>query len=65
MYCQNFIKFGQQEIDWIEEREGKLFAYEIKWNSKKKVKIPSGWKTSYPESSFEVIHPGNYLNWIT
>lgn len=57
--------YQQQEIDWIEEREGKLFAYEIKWNSKKKVKIPSAWKTSYPESSFEVIHPENYLNWIT
>lgn len=57
--------YQQQEIDWIEEREGKLFAYEIKWNSKKKVKIPSGWKTGYPDSNFEVVHPENYLNWIT
>ena len=57
--------YQQQEIDWIEEREGKLFAYEIKWNPNKKVKIPTGWKNGYPESTFEIIHPENYLNWIT
>lgn len=57
--------YQQQEIDWVEEREGKLFAYEIKWNTNKKVKIPTGWKNGYPESTFEIIHPENYLNWIT
>ncbi len=57
--------YQQQEIDWIEEREGSLFAYEIKWNPNKKVKIPSGWKSAYPDSWFEAITPGNYLNWIT
>lgn len=56
--------YQQQEIDWIEEREGKLFAYEIKWNSTKKVKVPSSWKQAYPESTYEVITPENYLNWI-
>lgn len=57
--------YQQQEIDWIEEREGKLFAYEIKWNPKRRVKIPTAWKNGYPESSFEVINQENYLNWIT
>jgi uncharacterized protein len=56
--------YQQQEIDWIEEREGKLFAYEIKWRSGKAVRIPSAWAKAYPESSFEVIHPENYLDWI-
>ena len=56
--------YQQQEIDWIEEREGSLFAYEMKWNSNKKVKIPSGWKSAYPNSYFEVITPENYLDWI-
>lgn len=27
--------YDQKEIDFIEEKEGKLFAYEIKWNDKK------------------------------
>jgi hypothetical protein len=57
--------YQQQEIDWVEERDGKLFAYELKWNADKKIKVPSAWKTAYPEAGFEVIHPGNYLDWIT
>ncbi len=57
--------YQQQEIDWIEEREGKLFAYEIKWSPNKKVKIPTGWKAGYPESIFEIVNRENYLNWIT
>ena len=56
--------YQQQEIDWIEERDGKLFAYEMKWNPNKKVKIPNGWKSAYPDSEFKVITPKNYLSWI-
>jgi len=57
--------YQQQEIDWVEERDGQLFAYELKWNANKKVKVPSAWKTAYPKASFEVINADNYLNWIT
>ena len=56
--------YYQQEIDWIEEREGNLFAYEIKWKDKK-VKIPSAWKEAYPDSKFSVISQDNYLDFIT
>ena len=56
--------YEQQEIDWIEEREGKLFAYEFKW-TESKVKVPSQWKNTYTNSSYKVINKGNYLNWIT
>lgn len=66
MHVNNFFwrTYQQQEIDWIEEREGKLFAYEVKWNMRKKVKTPPTWVKTYPESSFEVINPDNYLDWI-
>jgi predicted AAA+ superfamily ATPase len=57
--------YQQQEIDWIEDREGKLFAYEMKWKSGKKTKEPSAWKTAYPGSEFKIIDPDNYLGWIT
>lgn len=57
--------YQQQEIDWIEEREAQLFAYEMKWNPNKKVKVPSAWKQAYPDSCFETITPDNYLSWIT
>lgn len=57
--------YQQQEIDWIEEQGGKLHAYEVKWSSNKKVKVPTAWSQSYPKASFEVISPDNYLDWIT
>lgn len=56
--------YQQQEIDWIEERGGKLYAYEFKWNPKKKVKIPTAWRDNYSNSEFKVINPQNYLSWI-
>ncbi len=56
--------YQQQEIDLIEESGGKLFAYEIKWNTKKKVKEPKAWRKAYPDSEFSVITPDNYLDWI-
>jgi len=57
--------YDQQEIDWIEENNGELYAYEMKWNPNKTVKIPSGWKNAYPQAKFDIIHPKNYLNWLT
>jgi predicted AAA+ superfamily ATPase len=56
--------YQQQEIDWVEDRGGKLYAYEIKWNENRKSKVPSAWANSYPDASFEVITPSTYLNWI-
>lgn len=57
--------YEQQEIDWIEDRGGKLHAYEVKWNSNKKIKPPASWKEAYPKAGFEVITPNNYLDWIS
>jgi len=31
----------------------------------KKVKIPGAFKKAYTGSSFEVINPNNYLDWIS
>jgi len=56
--------YDQQEIDLIEEREGKLFAYEIKYE-KSKTKIPIAWKDSYSESEFNIISKDNYLGFIS
>ena len=66
IYTANFFwrTHTQQEIDWIEDRGGHLFAYEFKWNENKKSKIPTLWQKSYPESTFEVINKHNYLDFI-
>ena len=57
--------YNQQEIDWVEERNGKLYAYEFKWNPKKVKGAPSAWKQFYPEAHFQTIHPENYLDFIS
>ena len=56
--------YDQQEIDWVEERGGKLYGYEFKWNTKKQSKIPGGWKKAYKEATFKIINPTNYLDWV-
>lgn len=57
--------YEKKEIDWVEEREGKLFGYEIKWSDKKKVKPPKDWIETYKNAEFEVINQENYLEFIT
>jgi len=50
----------QSEIDYIEEEDGKLSAYEFKWNEHKaNAKCPSAFATAYPEATFKVITPHN------
>lgn len=56
--------YDKQEIDWVEMREGKLFGYEFKWKPQT-VKPPKDWLTTYPEAEFKIIHPDNYLDFIT
>lgn len=54
---------SQQEIDFVEERDGQLHLYEMKWNPKKgKAKIPSEFTKAYGEMPFTVVTPDNYLD---
>ena len=55
--------YSQQEIDWIEERGGVLYGYEVKWRTQH-AKAPSEWKSAYPEAEFHTIHRENYLEFI-
>ena len=57
--------WDQQEIDLVEEREGKLFGYEFKWKEQRVSKSPRDWLKSYPEASYVVITRENYLDFIT
>ena len=55
--------YDQKEIDWVEEREGKLYGYEIKLKSAK-IKPPSDWLKTYKEAVFEVVDRANYLKFV-
>lgn len=56
--------YNQQEIDLIEERDGKLHGYEMKWSTSKFPNAPAAWVDAYPNSSYEIISPDNYQNFI-
>jgi predicted AAA+ superfamily ATPase len=49
----------QQEIDYIEEAESVLSAYEFKWKPRKKITPSKTFLRAYPGSSFKVISPEN------
>jgi predicted AAA+ superfamily ATPase len=51
------------EIDFIEEREGKLFAYEFKWG-KKPAKFPKKFTSTYANSETFLVNQGNFLDFI-
>ncbi|MCB9211118.1 MAG: ATP-binding protein [Ignavibacteriales bacterium] len=54
----------QKEIDFIEEADGKINAYEFKWNKDAKIKKPNSFLNAYPQSSFKVIHPNNFEEYL-
>lgn len=55
----------QQEIDYLEESDGKLIATEIKWNPKKSnVKAPEIFLKTYTNAQFQVITPENIASFL-
>lgn len=55
----------QQEIDYLEEKNLKLFAFEFKWNKKKtRKKAPKAFCDAYPNTPFKIITPNNYQEFI-
>ncbi len=55
--------YAQQEIDYIEEYDGKLWAYELKWKSKN-AKPPQSYIDNYPNSSYQIIDRQNYGDFL-
>lgn len=55
--------YSQKEIDYIEERNGKLSAFEFKWN-KKKTKVPQEFLDAYKNAEFEIVSRENYLEFL-
>lgn len=51
----------QQEIDYIEERDGFLHCYEFEWSANKKARLSKTFSSAYPNSSLEVINRDNYV----
>lgn len=57
--------YTKKEIDYIEEINGKLFAYEIKWNHKTQPKLPSEFLNTYSNSTFTLVNKTNFFTFIS
>lgn len=55
--------YERQEIDLVEERDGKLCGYEIKYG-KASPSAPPLWKASYPGADYQVISRENFAGFI-
>jgi uncharacterized protein len=62
IYCNRYFwrTHAQQEIDYIEERNGQMNAYEFKWNEKAKAKIPTSFLNAYPNTQTQIITRENF-----
>lgn len=56
---------AQQEIDYIEERNGEMSAFEFKWNPKSKARFSKTFLNAYPDTRLtKIITPENYMEFI-
>ncbi len=65
IYSNNYFwrTYDKKEVDFVEERDGKLYGFEFKW-SPKKTKIQKEWLNTYSNASFEIINRDNFLGWL-
>lgn len=54
----------QHEVDYLEEGNGHLSAFEMKWNPAAKAKVPKSFVEAYPESDFRVVTPDNLSEFL-
>ena len=65
IYSNNYFwrTYDRKEIDFVEERDGRLYGFEFKW-SKKKSKPPKIWTDTYKEASYETITKENFIKFL-
>ncbi len=66
IYANNYFwrTWDKKEVDWIEEREGRLFAYEFKYSPKKSKISFSAFRSVYPHSKTTIVTNENFLEFI-
>ena len=55
----------QQEIDYLEERDGKIDTFELKWSEKKVPQLSKTFREAYPASTYKVVNPSNYNEFLS
>jgi uncharacterized protein len=64
-YCNTYFwrTKQQQEVDFLEEYNGKIYGYEFKWNTKNKVSTPKSFETTY-DTKIRVITKENFREFV-
>lgn len=53
--------YDQQEIDLVEDLNGRLLGFECKWSPRSRVKVPKDWLQCYPEAGFLAVTSENWM----
>lgn len=66
-FCNRYFwrNHAQQEIDYVEEKDGRMDAFEFKWNPGAKVRFSKSFTNEYQPDTTKVIHNENYESFLT
>ena len=66
LWCNKYFwrTYEQKEIDYVEDSDGILSAFEFKYSPKKKFTVPKHFAEAYPEAKFKVITPDNFEEFV-
>jgi hypothetical protein len=56
--------YQQQEIDYIEDHDGKISAFEFKWNPNAKSRFSRVFTDAYSEATTQTISPKNFTDFL-
>ena len=54
----------QQEVDYLEDYDGVLHAYEFKWNPVRQPRLTDTFAKGYPDHTYTVVTPENYQGFV-
>jgi predicted AAA+ superfamily ATPase len=62
--CWFWRTTNQKEIDYVEESDGAIQAFEFKWNAAAKYKTPKSFMEAYQGCTFAVVSPDNVEDFL-
>jgi predicted AAA+ superfamily ATPase len=62
--CWFWRTVSQQEIDYLEEGDGQIQAFEFKWNPAAKYKVPKQFLEAYPQATVTLVTPENVEDFL-
>jgi len=56
--------YSGAELDYVEERGGHLYGYELKWKPGKKGRAPKTWLSAYERAAYELVDREGFLGFV-